>query len=269
MFFEIFRFECRYQLRSPLFLIVATVFFLLAFLITASESVSVGGVGNNLNLNASFAIIQVQYVLTIIFGMFAGVAFVAGAITRDYEDKTAELLFSTGVAEGSYLFGRFAGGCVFAVLAVMAGLLGTLVGTFMPWLDPERIGEFSADPYLFSILAVILPNMFVICALFFSVAALTRSVMAAYLAALGFLVAFVVIANVTDQEFIEYVALAGPFGQVAFGEITRYWTVFDRNFAVPEFAGTLLYNRLIWIGVGLVALTVTAALYRFNLAPSR
>jgi ABC-2 type transport system permease protein len=268
MFFEVFRFECRYQLRSPLFLIVAGVWFLLGFLITGSESVRVGGVGNNLNLNASFAIIQVQYVLSMI-GMFAAVAFVATAITRDYETKTAELFFSTGVSEKSFLFGRFAGGFTFATIAVFAGMLGSMVGTFMPWLDPERIGPFSIDPYVFSVWAVTVPNMFVTCGLFFAVAALSRSMMAAYSAALFFLSTFVVVANVTDQESIEMVALGGPFGQVAFGEITRYWTVFDRNFAVPEFSGTLLYNRLIWIGLSVLALLLTALRYRFNLAPSR
>ena len=50
MFKEIFLFECRFQLRSPLFGVVAAVFALLGFLIMGTESVSVGGVGNNLNL---------------------------------------------------------------------------------------------------------------------------------------------------------------------------------------------------------------------------
>ena len=52
---EVFRFESRHQSRSPLFLAVAVVFFLLGFLVTASESVSVGGLGDNLKLNASFS----------------------------------------------------------------------------------------------------------------------------------------------------------------------------------------------------------------------
>jgi len=268
MFFEIFRFECRYQLRSPLFLVVAGIWFLLGFLLTGSESVRIGGIGDNLNLNASYVIIQVQYALSMI-GMFAAVAFVAGAITRDIETKTAELFFTTRVAPASYLFGRFAGGFAFATMAVLAGLLGSLLGTFMPWLDAERIGAFSAEPYVFGTWAVIVPNMFVSCALFFAVAALSRSMMVAYLAALGFLVVYAVISSVTDQEYLAAAALGGPFGQIAFEDITRYWTVFERNFAVPEMSGTLLYNRLIWVGASSVALLVTGRVYRFNLAPSR
>lgn len=268
MFFEVFQFESRFQVRSPLFLTISAVWFLFGFLITGSESVSVGGVGSNLNLNASFAIIQTITVLTII-GMFAAIAFVASAITRDGETKTAEIFYSSGVSERSYVLGRFAGGFVFATVAVTAGVAGTMAGTFMPWLDPERVGSFSLAPYVFSMLVIVLPNMFIVCALFFSVAALTRSMMASYVAALGFLVSFAVIANATDPEHIDYLALGEPFGQVALGEITRYWTVFDRNFRVPELTGTLLLNRLIWLGVAVAVLAFTVGRFAFELKASR
>lgn len=268
MFFEVLRFECRHQLRSPLFLVVAGLWFLIAFLISGTESVRVGGVGTNLNLNANFAILQIQYTLSIL-GMFPAVAFVAGAITRDYEAKTAQIFFSTGVGERSYLFGRFVGGALFAVLIGIAALVGTLVGTLMPWLDQERLGPLTLAPYLYSVWAIIVPNLFIVSALFFSVAALTRSMMAAYVAALGFMIAFIVLGNVTDQETIGLFALGDPFGIAAFGELTRYWTVFDRNFGMPEVTDTVLYNRLIWLGVSVLVLGLTGWRYRFTLNPPR
>ncbi len=266
MFLEIFRFECRYQLRSPLFLAVAGLFFLLGFLVMGTEAVSVGGVGNNLNLNANFAILQTQYTLTIL-GMFGAIAFVAGAITRDLENRTGELFFSTGISERDYLLGRFAGGALFAILVGIAGMLGSMLGTFMPWLDAERLGPFTLAPYVFSVWAIIVPNLLVICALFFAVAAFTRSMMAAYVAALGFIIANIVIGAVTDQEDVATMALFEPFGTAAFAEITRYWTVFDRNFAMPEVSDTLLINRAIWLGLAALALAVTVWRYQFNLAP--
>ena len=77
-----------------------------------------------------------------------------------------------------------------------------MLGTFMPWLDQERLGPFTLAPYLFSIWGVIVPNLLVISALFFAVAALTRSMMAAYVAALGFIIANVVVGAVTALEFV-------------------------------------------------------------------
>jgi ABC-type transport system involved in multi-copper enzyme maturation permease subunit len=264
VFFEILRFECRHQLRSPLFLVVGGLWFLIAFLVTGTESVSVGGIGPNLNLNANFAILQIQYTLSIL-GMFPAIAFVAGAITRDYEAKTAQIFFATGIGERAYLLGRFAGGALFAVLVGIAALLGTLLGTLMPWLDPEQLGPLDPAPYLFSIWAIIVPNLLIVSALFYSVAALTRSMMAAYVAALGFMIVYIVLAAVTDQETIGVMALGDPFGIVAFGETTRYWTVFERNFGMPTVTDTLLYNRLIWFGIGALALALTSWRYRFAL----
>ena len=54
---EVFKFECRYQLRSPLFLVLAVVFFLLAFLLMASDDIQLGGVSAGLNYNAAWTIV--------------------------------------------------------------------------------------------------------------------------------------------------------------------------------------------------------------------
>ena len=267
LLWEVCRFECRNQLRSPLFAALAATFFLLGFLITASEKVSVGGLGNNLNFNAPFAIVQIQYVLSMI-GMLAAVAIVGLAATRDFDAKMAEILFASGVGERSWLLGRFIGGWLFATLAVLAGLLGTLVAAFMPWLDPNRVGAFAAEPYLFAVWGVLLPNLLVICALFFGVAVFTRSIVAAYVTALGFMVLYVVVSIAADQQHTRWLALADPFGISAFGDLTRYWTVFERNTQVPALEGALLYNRIIWIGAALLMLLATVLRFRFNLAPT-
>ena len=225
---EIFKFECRAQLRSPLFLVLAGVFFLFAFFLMASDDVSMGGIGNNLNYNAAWSIVYTQFFFTLI-GMFAAVAIVAPAITRDYELKTAELFFATGISERGYLFGRFCAALVFAWLVCLASLLGTMLGTFMPWLDPQRIGEFSSAPYLYSLVVIILPNTFFCSALFFCLAALSRSMLAAFVGAVGFLALNILVGNLVDPEQIEVLAVLDPFGQTAFAEVSRYWTVFEKN----------------------------------------
>ena len=53
----VFTFELRHQLRSPLFAAVATVFFVLAVLAMASESVQVGDSDASLKLNAHYALV--------------------------------------------------------------------------------------------------------------------------------------------------------------------------------------------------------------------
>jgi len=265
MFAEVFLFECRYQLRHNLFWTVAATFFLLAFLAMASENLSIGGVGNNLNLNASYALLLSHYVFSILV-MFAGVAFVAAPITRDYETKTMEMFVSTGVPRLSHLFGRFAGGFLFAFLVGCLCVLGTLIATFMPWLDPERLGPTNWASYGFSIVYIMLPNIFITSCIFFSVAALTRSIMASYVAIFALLVANVVVSVNTNPETVTTTALLDPFGMIPFGEITRYWTVFDKNTLVPEIQGSLAINRVIWMSVSFLLLGLSAWRYSFSIS---
>jgi hypothetical protein len=264
VFKEIFGFECRYQLRSPLFVVTALLFFTMTFLAMASEHVNVGGGTKNLNLNAPFTLIQTHFIFSII-AMFAAVAFVAAPLTRDRELKTEETLVATGVGRLPFVFGRFVGGYLFAWLSGCAAVLGSLVGTFMPWLDAQRIEPFDVGPYWFSIWVVMLPNLLVVCSLVALVAALTRSMLASYTVLVALIIAEVVVAANTDQETIARVSLLDPFGLVAFLDVTRYWTVFDRNSMVPAVSGTLLVNRLIWLAVSGAALAIVA--WRFRFAP--
>ena len=264
---ETFRFECRYQLRSPLFLILSMVFFLLAFMLMASEDLSLGGVSGNLNLNAAWTVVFTQFFFSMI-GMLAAISIVSQAITRDYELKTAEILFSTGVSERGFLLGRFVAGCLFGILVGVAALLGTMFATLMPWLDQERLGEFVAAPYLYGLLVVTIPNVFLTSAIFFTVAALSRSMIAAFSLAVGFFVLNIVVSALTDPEQIQLLALVDPFGISAFAEVSRYWTVFERNSELVPVAGNLLINRVLWVSVGLAALAFTAWRFGFTLNAS-
>ena len=259
---DVFRFECRYQSRGPLFLIVAGVFFLMTFLGMASDAVQIGGSDAALNLNSVFAIIQTHLVFSII-GMFPAIAFVATAITRDHELRTAEVLYSTAVTPAAFAAGRFLGGFTFATAVGIAALLGTLTGTFMPWLDVERIGAFNPAVWFFTAAVIIVPNYFFICAAFFCVAAITRSMAAAYGAAMAFLAGYFTLAAFTGPEDLSWVVYVDPFGGAAIGEAFRYATVAERNEVLP--AGELLANRLIWVGLGAVLLFSAIRLFRFTM----
>ncbi len=261
---EIFRFEVRYQWRSPLFLAIAGFFFMMTFFAMASESVTIGGGTDALDLNAPYVILQTHFVFSFI-GLFAAIAFVATAITRDYESRTAEMFFTSGVPEWAFVLGRFFGGALFAVLAGAFALLGTLTGSLMPWLDQERVAAFSLAPWVFTLVWVIVPNYLMACAFFYTAAALARSISAAYLAALVFMVAYVLAGYYVEPDQIGTAALFDPLGTTAFAETTRYWTVFQRNELLP--GGSLFANRAIWLAVAALFVGFTVWRYRFRLEP--
>lgn len=264
MFWAVFRFEVSYHRRQPLVYIVTAVFFLLTFLATTTPNVTIGGGTDNLNINAPFAIMQSLAGMSLLC-VFTAVAFSANPVIRDYDYGTAELFLSTRVDKFSYLFGRFTGALLFSCLSFLGAVAGVMLGEFMPWLDAERIGEFQLQPYLFTTWAIAIPNIIVVSSIFFCLATATRRIMSAYVGAVALLMLFFVISAFTEPDTIALTSKLDPFGIIAMGEITRYWTVFEKNSGVPSLEGNLLVDRATWLGIAVIFLFLAYRLFPFSL----
>jgi ABC-2 type transport system permease protein len=263
VFTAIAAFESKYHLKGFLFYIVLAVYFLLSFAAVTSDQVTLGGAVGNVNRNAPYVIMQLLLVMSI-FGVFTTTAFVANAVHRDFELGTDALFFSSPIKKFQFLAGRFIGSFTVAVMVYLGVLLAVMVGSLMPWIDKARLGPFEPWPYVYSLFVMIVPNLLLAGAIFFAVAALTRSLMATYASAVAFLVAYAVAG--TMLENIENEALAGlldPFGFGAFSLGTRYWTIFQKNTQVLPLEGIYLWNRVLWVGVALLILAF--AFWRFEL----
>jgi ABC-2 type transport system permease protein len=79
------------------------------------------------------------------------------------------------------------------------------------------------------------------------------------LLALYLILAISVIATNKLDRF--WPTIADPLGLVFGASITRYWTVVERNSRLLDWSGVFLYNRLVWIGVGIAALALTYAFF--------
>jgi len=264
MFAKIAGFEFRYQLRNPVFWVAVSLFFLFAWGFVASEQIQIGGGGGNVHENSPFVLAQSQVIFSI-FYMFVSTAFVANIIVRDDDTGFGPIVRSTRISKFDYLFGRFGGALLAAALGFLAFPFGIWVGSMMPWLDPETLGPNRPGFYAFGYFAIALPNIFVTCALFFALATATRSMMATYLGVIGFLILwFLLSVSLRDQPQLEDLrALIDPFGGAPYGQATRYWTTAERNTLIPDFAGLLLQNRLLWIAVGFACLGLAYWAYRF------
>ncbi len=266
MFLEIFRFELRHQFRQPLFWLSAILFFLLAFGAVTTDAVQLGGAIGNVNRNAPFVIMQTLLVMSIL-GVFVTTAFVASPILRDFENRTDGLFFSTPMTKFDYLLGRFSGAFVASIVIFLSIALAIMVGSAMPWLEPERVGPFLLAPYAFGMAVIVIPNVLLMSAMSFSMATLTRSMMGTYAGVVAFFVAYVTAGTLlSDLENESLASLLDPFGAAAFGLATRYWTVAERNTALLPLEGPLLNNRLLWMGVAIAILAF--AYFRFSFTAS-
>ena len=268
-FGTVFRFELAFHGRQPLFPVMAVILFLMSFGATVSDNIQVGGVMSNININAPFNVIAVLGTLSFITALVAGVAFTASPILRDTEYRVAELFLTTGVRKLDYLLGRFCGAFVFCVLVYCACLAGVLLGEFMPWLDPERLGPLRLDAYWFVTWAIALPNMLFVCALVFLVATLTRSLTASYVVVVAILALSAAISSLVDPEQIRLLSMLDPFGEVAIQDITRYWTPFQRNELVVPLEGNFLINRIMVLLLPILCLVAACRRFGFSLDTGR
>ena len=264
MFGQIARFELRYQLRNPVFWVVAILFFLLTFGSMTIPQIQIGS-GGNIHKNAPVAIAQVHLILSIFF-MFVTTAFVANVIVRDDESGFGPMVRSTRVTKRDYLLARFLGAYVAAAVAFAAVPLAIWVGSLMPWVDAETLGPNRLAVYLYAYGLVALPNLFLTAAIFFAVATLTRSMVGSYVGVVVFLVAYFVLLALlrARPEFRSWAGYVEPFGAIALGTLTRYWTASESNAGLPPFVGMLLWNRAIWLVVGGGALLLAYALFSFS-----
>lgn len=263
MLFKIAGFEIRYQITSPAFIAIFAIFFLLAFGNSASDFVQIGS-SATVNVNSPSAITLIILIMSI-FGMIIPTVFLVSGVIRDFGLNTAGMIFTTQVKEHDYLIGRFIGGLVITLLAFASIPLGTAVGAAMPWVDQENLGPFVFSYYAYPFFVFGALNMLVIGLIMFTVGNLTRSNIATYVTFAALFVLYLVGNTLLNQpEWREIVAIGDPFGISAYGEVTRYWTPAEQNTRVVPLEGTLLINRLLWLGIAAGLFVVNLFAFSFR-----
>ncbi len=265
MFGNIASFEFRYQLRQPAFWVIFIVFALLSFGAVASENVSLGS-GGNVFKNAPYSL-AIAHIAFNVFFMLGSTAIVANAVARDTSTGYGPLILSTPVSKSSYLFGRFFGAFAAVALCYLSISFGTLLGTVMPWVDPETLGPLRPFDYLYAYGVYGLTGLFLTSALFFMLATVTRSMMATYVGVVAVIILYLATNGVLGSrpEFETALAWAEPFGSGAYSLATKYWTAAEKNSINAPLEGVLLWNRVLWTLAGAVILAGTWAL--FNPSP--
>jgi len=263
-------FEIRYQLRNPVFWVAIAIFFLMGFGVTASENIRIGTPGA-VHENAPYAI-AVAISSFALFYLFVITAFVANAIVRDDNSGFAPIVRSTSVTANQIVIGRFLGGFLIALIGYLAVPIGMGFGVMMPWVDPETVGPQNISYYAWNFLVFGVPNIFLMSAVLFAVATVLRSMMAAYIAAITLVMAYLISGIIVSQnlEYRDTFARWEPMGSNAVIEASRYWTQSEMNSRLLDFSGLILFNRAYVVILGFAFLGL--ALWRFSMterAPSK
>jgi len=262
-------FELRTRLKRMSTWVYFAVFFAAAMLWTAAaggaiQSANIVFGSGKIWINSPYAISQTVAFLGM-FGLTVMGALAGRAVQQDFEHRTEAFFFTAPIAKWQLLGGRYVGALLVLVLVFASMALGVFGGTLLPNLDPERLGPTRLGAYVIPYFTVLLPNLVWIGGLFFCAAALSRRMLPVYLGSVILLVGYLASQGLLrDIDNKLLASMIDPFGVVATARVTEYWSIAERNTRLVPFEGYLLWNRLLWIGVG--ALVMAFCLYRFRFA---
>jgi len=262
-----------FELRTKLPRISTAVYFLAFAALAAFWMAAAGGVFQNLKvafssdkvyINSPYALAQTVTVLGLL-GVVTVAAFMGRAIQQDFEYQTSHFFFTSPISKREYLAGRFVGAAAILTVIFLGIAAGVLVGAHWPGVEAERVGPWSLSAFVRPYLVMLLPNIVFLGAVFFTLGALTRRMVGVYIAGaivlMGYLAAARLLADIDNRTLA---ALVDPIGSSALGLATRYWSPAEKNARLVPLAGELLWNRALWLAVGLAVLAFGFARFRME-----
>ena len=188
-------------------------------------------------------------------GVIVIAAVMGRSVQQDFEHDMQHFFFSAPIRKHQYIFGRFLGAYLTLAVIFTSIILGTWLGSLLPGIDPERLGQPGAPGYLVPYLVVILPNIFIFGAVFFILAALTRRMLPVYISSVVMLIGYIIAPSLArDLDFKTLAALIDPFGTTAVIRLTEYWPIVERNTRMFWPEGVYLINRALWSSFALAGL---------------
>ncbi len=258
MWYTIFKFELLYRVRRP----DTYVFFLFLFLfsIVGVDFIFQGSELGLMNRNSPLVIAKTMGAITGIFMILASMI-MGVAVLRDFEYEIESLVFSTPISKKDYLLGRFLGSFVVLLLIFSGILFGMMLGEVMPWNALEEPLAFNPLLYVETFFIITLPTLFFGAALFFVTGALSRNLVVVYTQGIFLFVVFMLTKAITNDF---WQAILDPFSLTTTTYITNSWSALEKSNQALPFMGALLYNKLFWISLGIIALIYGYKKFNFN-----
>jgi ABC-2 type transport system permease protein len=267
LFWEFFSFEMKFRLKSLSTYVYFLLWFFMAFFsIAAQDFISIGN-GKQL-LNGPYSTTELYSEFTF-FGSIVIAAIFGTSVLRDFQRDTFQMIFTKPITKFAYLGGRWAGCFVATVFAFSGLVFGEICGTLAPWADHTRIATGHASWYWQPFFSIVVIQIFLFGSIFFTVAALSRKIFVVYLQGVAVFMLYLIFNLIFSSKFqMEHFwsGVLDPIGMQMGQTIARYWTVAEKNSLLFSWSphvmgGVFFYNRLLWLGVGVLALVTCYALF--------
>ncbi len=258
---ELFLFELNYRLRRPATYIYIILMFLLPFLLAVFDKSVTAQFTNS--PNAIIGVLGGMSTLSLFF--YAAVMGVP--VFRDQEHGTAQTYFTYPVSEKSYILGRFWGSfslvTIMNISAVLGAIIGYQLGGFLDRPDYGTYTDFNFWSYFLPFVYLLTFNGFFIGSLFFGLMTFFKRMPILYLGGIVMLLATIVSGQLVSKLDTEWLSIyVDPFGESAYGYLTKYSSISELNTTQLALTGKFLVNRLLWLGIGIAIFFLT--LFKFS-----
>ncbi|MEG0917985.1 MAG: hypothetical protein RSF68_13315 [Myroides sp.] len=267
----IFNFETKRWFKNWQFYLYFILFFALSFGLMAGatgyfDALTVTTSSNTV-MNSPIAISSLMGGIVNLLNFIIPVV-IGTTVYRDFKYNTHTLLFAYPFNKFQYLIGKFLSGFLITIIITFSIGLGFLLATLLPFANPDLLGPINLSAYFQSYLIFVLPNIFFIGALIFMLVTLTRNQYIGFIFVIVLLFIPAIISSLTTNVDDKFVAsLLEPFGNQALSYVAKYWTIDEQNTLLIPLDDVIVYNRLIWIGVGILALATTYFSFSFSQSP--
>jgi len=246
---SLFRFEFRYRRNRPATYLFFALLLGMSFATVATDLVE-GLTGGAVKDNATLVITRISLFLFLLMGVLISSAIMGVSVVRDFEHRTDALFFTKPIRRWEFLLGRYAGALVILLLTLTAIPLGLMLGEMAPWRNADRLLPFRAATYWQPYWTLLVPNAVIVGSIFFAVGALSRKMIVVFTQGMGLLMLYLISGTLlAEMDRRETAALLDPFGLRALGYTTQYWSIAQQNNTLVSLTDTLLWNRLLWLGI--------------------
>lgn len=253
-------FELGRQVRQPLYWISTILLFLGGVGLMAMDDLGSSQVPRNAPSTLAMAAVFMNLPYVVIMAALAG-----DAAVRDARSGFESVLRSTPMLRWQHVLGRFLGVQAATVAAALVGFCGLLAGSTAPWVQASAMGPYHWPQIALVAAVLVAPLAMSVSAVFFCLAAVTRSIAATTTAAMGFLLVFFAslgLLDLLDNTGRTIVALAEPMGVFALRVDITDMTVEQQALQALPRDSWLVINRLVWLGGNLALLALSLVFER-------
>lgn len=269
MFLKLTLFELRKALIKRANLIYFTVFFVMAFFLVHAATgffnfIKIILVGESMHLNGAYIINRFLGYFKV-FLIFVVSSTVASVVFNDYKYNTLSMTFTTGVSKINFIFSKFIASCLTTTFVMSGAVLGHIIACLMPYLDASYFNELNLIYYLVPFAQNYLLNIAIVTAIFMAFTVLFRSSLVNWVLVILFYGVHIIATFYFDDIDTSITgALIDPTGSLAEKLQVHGMSAEQLNQYTLNFKGVYLWNRLLWVGMGLISIIILLIKFDFQ-----